>query len=370
MKEDLKKWIILILVAILSYWALNNITAIFNVIKYIISILSPFIIGIAVAFLLNIPVTKIENLLKSKTKIKKSKIRVISITLSLILLITIFAFIALLLIPELIENIKLLINNIPVLITKTKDFILNLLDKYPDIQVQIENMLNNSLNVSTIASNLLNGALNGSITFISSFISSFVSIFTGIIFAIYMLAQKENLIKNLKKMTYALLENKHAKKVLEIATLTNNTFNKFISGQCLEAVILASIVFVVSTICGFPYALIISVITGITALIPIFGAIIAMVIGAILIGITDPIQALIFIVVFLIIQQIEGNVIYPKVVGASIGLSPLWTLFAITVGGSLFGVLGMLIGLPLASVLYTLLKDRVNDKLNEKELKI
>lgn len=369
MKEDLKKWIILILVAILSYWALNNITTIFGIFKYIINILSPFILGVAIAFLLNIPVTKIEKFLKAKTKIKKSKIRVISITLSLILLIVVVAFIALLLIPELVENIKLLINNIPLLISKIKYFILNLLDKYPDIQTQIEGMLNNNFNISTIASNLLNGAINGSITFISSFISSFVSIFTSIIFTIYMLAQKEKLINNLKKIIFAILEEKHAKKVIEVGLISNNIFNKFISGQCLEAVILAVIIFIISTICGFPYALIISVITGVTALIPIFGAIIAMVIGAILIGITDPIQALIFIIVFLIVQQIEGNVIYPKVVGASVGLSPLWTLFAITVGGSLFGVLGMLIGLPLASILYTLLKDRVNNKLNEKELK-
>ena len=146
-------------------------------------------------------------------------------------------------------------------------------------------------------------------------------------------------------------------------------FSKFISGQCVEAAILGSIFFVVLSIFRFPYALIISILTTVTALIPIFGAMIAMIIGAILIAITNPIQAVIFIIVFQVIQQIEGNFIYPRVVGKSVGLSPMWTLLAITVGGSLFGIVGMLIGLPLASILYAIIKVNVNNRLKEKKIK-
>ena len=159
-------------------------------------------------------------------------------------------------------------------------------------------------------------------------------------------------------------------KITEIGSLANKTFSKFISGQCVEAIILGLIIFFTSIIFRFPYSLIIAVLTAVTALIPIFGALIAMLVGAILIAITNPIQAIIFMVVFQIVQQIEGNFIYPKVVGKSVGLSPLWTLLAITVGGNLFGIPGMLLGLPLASVVYALIKEFVNTRLKEKDIKI
>lgn len=163
---------------------------------------------------------------------------------------------------------------------------------------------------------------------------------------------------------------KHADKLVEIGTLANKTFSKFISGQCLEAIILGTLMFIAFTISGFPYALMLAVLTAITSLIPIFGALIAMVIGAILIGIGNPVQAIIFVIVFQVVQQIEGNFIYPRVVGASVGLSPLWTLLAITVGGNLFGIPGILLGLPVASVLYALIKELVNGRLKNKAIKI
>jgi len=180
-----------------------------------------------------------------------------------------------------------------------------------------------------------------------------------------MLSQKEYLINSLKKLLKAYVKKDYIEKILNIGSVANNTFTKFISGQCVEAVILGCIFFIVLTIFDFPYALIISVLTSITALIPIFGALIAMVVGAILIGITSPIDALIFVIIFLIIQQIEGNFIYPKVVGKSVGLSPIWTLLAVTVGGGLFGIIGMIIGLPIASILYSLIIKDANKRLNE-----
>lgn len=368
--NDMKKWITLIVILMFAYWIVNNVEQIANIITTLYNVLLPFIIGGALAFILNIPATKIEKRLSKKIKGKQTLIRTISIILSLLLLILILVFIALLLIPELAENIKLLIKNIPALFDKVEVLALDLVEKYPDAQKQLTSFFSGNGSISNIISNILNYMLSGAVGFISSFISSFITLFTALIFAIYMLFQKEYLSDGTKKLLYAYTKKERAEKTIRVGKLANETFQKFISGQCVEAIILGTIIFVVSLICGFPYALFIAVLTAVTALIPIFGAIFAMIIGAILIAITDPIQALIFTLIFLVIQQIEGNLIYPKVVGKSVGLSPLWTLLAISVGGSLFGLVGMLIGLPLASIIFALLKENVENRLETKKIKL
>ncbi len=365
--EQLKKLIIVVIIGILFYTVINNINVVLNILLKIFDVLFPFILGIVIAFILNIPMTKIENIFKKykKNKIGKISIRVISITISLIIFFAILLFISFLLIPELIENIQLLITNIPTFLKNIESWILNLLSSIPQVQDKVRELFQSSASIDNLVVTVLNYIVNGSISFISSFISSIVTLFTALVFAIYMVSQKEYLQKGLKKLMDAYLNKKHSKKILEISSLANKTFSSFISGQCVEAAILGGIFFIVLTVFKFPYALIISVLTAITALIPIFGALIAMVIGAILIAVTNPIQALIFIVLFLVIQQIEGNFIYPRVVGKSVGLSPLWTLLAITVGGSLFGIVGMLIGLPLASIVYALIRNDVHKRLKE-----
>ena len=363
-KDTIKKWLPLILIAILAYWFINNISLIGNIISRIITVLSPFLLGGAMAFVLNIPMTKIENKLNKIIKNKPSVTRVISIILSLILFLFIISFVLFLLIPEVIESIESLINQLPTIISDLEIWILDVLDKYPSIQQELEKIFAAN-NFDTIIPNLLNYIVNWSITFISSLVSGFITLFTGTVFSIYMLSQKETIISGSKKILSAYLKPTKVKKIEEIGTLTNDTFHKFISGQCVEAVILGSIFFVVLSIFKFPYALIISVLTTITALIPIFGALFAMVVGAILIAITSPLQAVIFILVFQVIQQIEGNFIYPKVVGKSVGLSPMWTLLAISVGGSLWGILGMLTALPIAAVLYAILKESVEKRIKK-----
>lgn len=361
-KETMKQWIILILIAVLSYWVVNNISMILGLLPKVLKVLWPFILGAIIAFILNIPMSKIETYLNKKIKNKKAPIRVISIITSLLIFILIIAFVLFLLVPEVIENIKTLIDTLPGLINNLENWVINLLDKYPDIQTQIKQIFETN-SLEKMIPDFLNYIVNGAITFISSLVSGVISLFTAIVFSVYMLSQKEYLLRGTKKLMNAYLKPEVVYKLMEIGKLSNQTFTKFISGQCVEAVILGTIFFFVLSIFKFPYALIISVLTTITALIPIFGAMIAMVIGAILIAITSPWKALIFIVVFQVIQQIEGNFIYPRVVGKSVGLSPMWTLFAISVGGSLFGVIGMLTALPLASILYALLKNNVNKKI-------
>lgn len=369
---NVKKLITVVLVGIFTYWGLNNLTIIGKVLGRIISVFMPFILGGAIAFVLNIPMSKIEKALNKLGKGRKGKkaIRIISIILALFFFISIIGIVSFLLIPELVENIESLMDNIPVIVANVENFALELVDKYPELQVEMEKTFNDMQNANGLISGALNYIVNAAINFIRSIVSGFITIFTAIIFSIYMLAQKEHLIRIGRKMVYAVFKKKNARYISNVLALTNKTFNSFISGQCVEAIIIGVLIFVASLIFKFPYALIISVLTSITALIPIFGALIAMLVGALLIVINNPLQALIFVIVFLVVQQIEENFIYPRVVGASVGLAPLWTLLAITVGGSLFGVIGMLVCLPLASVAYAVIKGNVNEKLKEKEIEI
>lgn len=364
-KEELKKWMFLILFTIISFYIINNISIVWNVILFLISVMSPFILGAIMAFILNIPMTKIEKQLNKKIENKRVT-RIIAIIISLLIFILIIGLISFLIIPEIIESLEKLVSNIPSLVNDAESYVLKLLENHESVQIEIKEMFTN-INTSKIISNLLNYIVNGSLSFISGLISSLITIFTGIIFSIYMLSQKEYLIRCFNKILKAFLNNKKYRKVQEICSLANKTFSNFVSGQCLDAVILGLILFIVLSIFRFPYALLISVLTCITALIPIFGALIAMVVGVVLIGISSPLEALLFILIFQIVQQIEGNFIYPRIVGSSVGLSPLWTLLAITVGGNLFGILGMLIGLPIASICYAIFRSYVNDRLKDQE---
>lgn len=371
-KKNMQQLMILISFGIGLFWILSNLELVLGFLSHFIHLLLPFIIGAIIAFILNIPMTKIESFIKGKLKNKNTKlpIRTISITLSLVFFLGFILLICFLLIPELIDNIQLLIKNIPHFFENIQTWILNLAGNYPEIQTKIQEVFKDTTNVNNIMINVLNYIINGSINFITSLISSLFTIFTAIVFAVYMLSQKEYLHRGVTKMMYAYLNKDYVEKITDIASLSNRTFSKFISGQCVEAFILGTIFFVVLTLLRFPYALIISVVTTVTALIPMFGAMIAMIIGALLIAVTNSLEAVLFIIVFQVIQQIENNFIYPKVVGKSVGLASMWTLMAVILGGSMFGIVGMIIGLPLASILYAILRKVTNDRLNKKKIKI
>lgn len=370
-KENIQKIVGIIAFGVGFYWLLNNLTGVGDFIHRFFRLLFPFILGGVIAFILNIPMTKIEKFIKKKLKRKKTHfpVRTISITLALLIFFAVIVAISFLLIPELIENIQLLISNIPQVVSDVQDWALKLADDYPDIQKQIEAAFeSNGTSFNDFIVSILNHVINGSLNFVSSLVSGLFTVFTAIVFAIYMLNQKEQLVVGSKKLMYAYVKKQHADKVIDMARLANQTFSKFISGQCVEAVLLGCIFFAVLNLLGFPYALIISVLISITALIPMFGAMIAMVIGAVLIAVTSPIKAILFIIIFQIIQQIENNFIYPKVVGKSVGLSSMWTLLAVILGGSLMGIVGMIIGLPLASIIYAIIKNETNERLAEKNI--
>ena len=365
----MKQLILLILIFVVSFWGIHHLDVLLRFFNKIYFVFLPFILGGVLAFILNILVNKIETFLCKRVKIRKERLRILSISISLLIFIFVLVLIAFLLLPQLIDNIALLINNLPTLIENTKNYILDLLNQYPKMQSEIETFFSNSGTMTDLLSNVLNYLLSSASGFVGSLISGFITFFTAIIFAIYMLSCKEYLSEGSRKVILALFNKKQAEKVFTIGQQVNKTFTKFITGQCLEAALLGLLMFLALSLFQFPYTLIISVLTAITALIPIFGALIAMVIGAILIFTSEPLDALIFIIVFQVVQQIEGNFIYPKVVGKSVGLSPMWTLLAISVGGSLFGIVGMLVGLPLASILYALFIEFINGILDKKGLK-
>ena len=242
-KKNMQQLMILISFGIGLFWILSNLELVLGFLSHFIHLLLPFIIGAIIAFILNIPMTKIESFIKGKLKNKNTKlpIRTISITLSLVFFLAFILLICFLLIPELIDNIQLLIKNIPHFFENIQTWILNLAGNYPEIQTKIQEVFKDTTNVNNIMINVLNYIINGSINFITSLISSLFTIFTAIVFAVYMLSQKEYLHRGVTKMMYAYLKKDHVEKITDIASLSNRTFSKFISGQCVEAFILGTI---------------------------------------------------------------------------------------------------------------------------------
>lgn len=365
-KKNIKTIMLLITFTVALVFAFQNIPFFIKIICKILNLLFPFILGLCIAFVLNVPVCLIEKNLLKKIKNKKL-LRTLSITLSLLLVSLIIIFVLMMVIPDFVKAISSLINTLPSSLESLYNWLNNVSEKYPVIQDKIgtinwENITNNIVN---FIKNILDLFFSNSISFIKTFISSVTSLVIGIIFSVYILSQKENLANQVKKAMKAYLPKKVNDKIIDILKISNTTFSKFITVQCLEAVILGSLFVVGMTIFRFPYVLAISSLITVTALIPVFGAFIACALGIILIGINNPIQAIWFFILFQVIQQIEGNLIYPKVVGKSVGLPALWVMLAVTVGGNAFGLVGMLVSVPLSSIIYSLFKEKVNNRLKE-----
>ena len=372
MKDKTRKDIIIIISYIaLVIFALVNFSKIFVFLGKVISIFSPFLLGIILAFVLNV----LNNFIEKKIfgKIKPSKIwnkikRPICITLSLILVFLTIFFVMNLLIPQLKNSASLFTDTLPAY----KEDIIGILNKF-DIDESTVNKVGEYLdNFGKVITDYIKGNSKDVITVTTEVATSVVNIISkGIItlvFAIYMIAQKETLSRQINKVMKAYLKPKTINKINTVGTLANKTFSNFVTGQCLEALIFGSLVFVGMLIFRFPYASTIGVLLGFTALIPIFGAFIGTAIGFILIMMVSPVKAILFVVFIIVLQQIEGNLIYPRVVGKSIGLPGMWVLLSVTVGGSIGGILGMLIATPLCSLLYALFTKMVNDRLKSNKI--
>lgn len=341
-------------------------------IEMFFGILTPFLAGGAIAFVLNMPMNMVEKKWFGKwngrvaAKIK----RPLSMILGILLIVLILALIVLIIVPQVGQSLAELGVQIPAFFNSTLATLTKLANEYPEILEQVKELQNIKIDwdkvINTAVDFLKNGmgnVLTVTVTAAGSLLGGIVNTFIAFIFAIYILAQKENLARQRDKLLDAYLPEVWSRRIKKVLKLMYKNFSNFVSGQCLEAVILGCMFVVAMAIFGFPYAVMVGTLIAVTALIPVVGAFIGCFVGAFLILINNPLQAVWFVVMFLIIQQIEGNLIYPRVVGSSVGLPSIWVLVAVSVGGSLFGVAGMLLFIPLLSTVYALVRENANGKL-------
>lgn len=376
-RENMKKIRELILftaIVIVCLWKFNMVL---QVLLKGLNIFIPFLLGGAIAFVLNVPMNFVERHLFSEDKRKGKRYmqkaaRPCSMILVLIFVFGVVAAVMFVLVPQLGNTFSNLGKNVQIFL--------------PHVQAWAKQVFHNNKEIMNIVNNIefdwdkimntgigffKNGAgsvLDSTITAAKSIVSGVTTFFIAFVFAIYILLQKEKLEIQAKKVLFAFVRKGRAEAIIEVCSLTYKTFSSFLTGQCLEAVILGSMFVVAMTIFRLPYALLIGIVIAFTALIPIFGAFVGCGIGVLLIFMVNPTKAAIFIVLFLVLQQIEGNLIYPHVVGNSVGLPSIWVLAAVSVGGSLMGITGMLIFIPIVSVLYALFREVVYLKLKKNKI--
>lgn len=356
----------------LAYIAVDDPKKISNFISSAISLLSPFLIGFCMAYVVNLLLRPLEGFwqfiwkkLKNKKLVTKLK-RPICLTLSFLIVLGAFFALAFMVVPALKDTVISFADKVPQYAKtleqwygSTVDFFARYNFELPEITLDITKVTGLITNVmGSYGENMLNTTFN----FTASIASAVLNLILGIVFSIYVLAQKEKLGRQANKIIYALFRKEKAEKIIDFAVLTDDIFTKFVTGQLTEACIIGVLCFIGMLIFGMPYAGIISVLIGFTALIPMFGAFIGTGIGAFLILLESPIKALWFVVFIIVLQQLEGNLIYPRVVGKSVGLPGIWVLTAVTVGGGMFGIIGMLFSVPVCSVLYVIFRKYVNKK--------
>ena len=376
-KLSMKKIRELIIFTVLLVVALWKFEVVIDVLKTIGGIIFPFVLGGAIAFVINVPMSFLEKKIfgkaKEENKAGKKLARPVSLLLTIILAVGVVVLVMFGVIPQLTRTIASLMISIANFIPQMQDWIREFSHNNQDImklvnQVQFNPDQAIKWGISILGSGAGN-MMNTTMSAVGSIVSGFATFFIAFSFACYILFQKEKLYVQIRKVFFAFIPKQKAEAFLKICSLTYRTFANFLTGQCVEAVILGSMFVVTLSIFKMPYALLIGTLIAFTALIPIFGAFIGCAVGCFLIFMVSPKQAILFIIVFLILQQIEGNLIYPHVVGGSVGLPSIWVLAAVTVGGNLMGIVGMLIFIPLVSVLYTIFREFVYLRLKEKHIK-
>lgn len=370
-KEKIKQICLLMVFAAALVILVMHSSSLGSAIANAFGIAMPFIAGGAIAFVLNIPMRFVEGKLlkKWKGKVADKCKRPIAMLLSVIFIVLIINLVVITVVPQVTEAVTVLGKRIPVFTQQVEDWLSELSEEYPQLQDPVAMLEEISIDWSAIsqaASGFLKSGLtnmlSSTFTVASSIVSGVVNFFIAFFFALYILAQKEKLGDQGRRILSAYLPDRIRRSVEKVLALLYKNFSSFITGQCLEAVILGTLFVISMSIFRMPYAVMIGVLIAFTALIPIVGAFIGCVVGAFLILTTDPMQAIWFVVLFIVLQQIEGNLIYPRVVGGSVGLPSIWVLMAVTVGGSLFGIAGMLVFIPLMSTLYALLRENVNKR--------
>lgn len=376
-KKNIQKILGIATFIILLHWGFQNFDVVFSLFRKVLSLLTPFLLGICIAFIINVPMRFIEKKLFTdrwaahpKKPPKKWEVRFkrpICIVLTILMFLGIIFVVMFLIIPEIGVTVGVIADNFPAFWAGIQTKINNLAKEYPELGQQIASLQIDWKEIGqTIFSWLQSGAgfvLSNTFNIAVSVVNGFFNFFVGIFFAIYLLSQKEKLGRQGRQLLYAYLPERKVDQGLGILKLSDKAFSKFFSGQCIEVLLLGLMFFVTMTLFRIPYALMVSVLIALLAMIPIFGAFIGMVVGAFLICVSDPVKAFWFIILFLVLQQIEGNLVYPRVVGSSVGLPSIWVLVAVSVGGSMMGVVGMIIFIPVCSILYTLIKEASKNRL-------
>ena len=364
---------------IVLYWLLNEGDSVKHVLGAFLDILSPFITGGCIAFIANVPMRFIENKL---IKIGNPGLRrAIALVLTFIAVALVIGGVVLLLIPQIVETVELFVPAVYDFLLKLEVYVDNFLLENPEAMGILQETTNGAnldwaafvQKIVAVLGDSISTIVQSAVSTIGSVASFAMDLFVAIVFAIYCLFQKETLARQGRKILYAFAKEKSADRIIHVLRLSNSTFSNFLSGQCIEVCILGAMIAVSMAILKMPYIPLVSVLVAVTAFVPIVGAWVGCVVGAFFMLVNDPMQAVWFVVMFLVVQQIEGNLIYPKVVGTSIGLSGMWVIVAISVGGDLFGVVGMLLMIPFASVIQTILREEVairvyNRKINPEKL--
>ena len=371
-KKTLRNVFVGVALCIFLYWLLHETERVNTVFSVIADVLFPFALGASLAFVLNVPMRAIEGIFKW---IKNQGLRrIVAVMLTFIALLLILAVVFLLLIPQIGDTIDSMIPKLSDFFGRVQVFFVDLVNDYPDLMEILGTELE-KLNWAgliqeffVMASNSISTIVTGAFTAISTASSVVMDVVIAIVFAIYCLFQKETLARQGRKLLYAFLPENVADYIVRVIRLTNSTFSNFLSGQCIEVCILGCMFAVAMAIFRMPYIPLVSVLVAVTAFVPVVGAWVGCVLGAFFIFVNDPMQALWFIVMFVCLQQIENNLIYPRVVGTSIGLSGMWVLIAVGVGGSLMGVGGMFLMIPITSVIYTLLSEYTNARLAKRSI--
>ena len=373
-KKLLHKLFLLVAGSLVFAWLLLDTSRATQVFTIVWGLFSPFVVGAGIAFVFNVPMRAIERQLDG---IRKPGIRRgLAILLTIAALVLVIMFVVELLVPQIRLTAASLSERIPAFIEKTAAQLMVLMEEYPSAKEWIQDFLDlESLDWNQILKNVLaflgdkaSTMMGGAVNVIGSVTNGIVNTVIGFAFAMYCLARKEILARQGRRLMYSLIPEKAADEIVRILRLTNATFSNFISGQCLEACILGCLFAVAMAVFGMPYIPLVSVIIAVTALIPVVGAFVGCIVGAFFILVDSPLQAVTFVVMFLVLQQLENNLIYPRVVGTSIGLPGMWVLVAVSVGGELMGVGGMLIMIPLTSVLYTLAREFTDKRLAQRNI--
>ena len=354
------------------YFGLTHFNTVTHWASALIGLCTPVVIGGIIAFLLNVPMTAIENglkkLLRRQPKRAGKGLRMLSLLLTFVCIIVVVALAVLMLIPELRKSIMSVIVQIQESLPGIIDYLYSLgIDS--SVLTMVEQQLA-SINLREVAQQMITGAssmlgtLVGAVTATVSVLGN--ALFSTVI-ALYILIDKENLSRQCRKLLYAFVEPQVGDKIWHVGSLIREVFGKFLGGQSIESCLLGFLMFVALSVFRIPYASLIAVLTAVCAFIPYIGAFLSCGIGVALILLVDPLQAVLCLVVYQVVQFIENQFIYPHVVGSSVGLEPLWTVIAVLVGGAAFGILGMIFFIPVMAVVYILLKETVNARIERRQ---